>query len=144
MFPELHAKLGIDGAADGDGDGDDDAVSFVNVLEEEDQCGAFLIHHFLSHSLREDRSVVLVGAEQSMGHYHAVSLRLGNNLARAREKGQLCFVEWLREGAEAYCAEQNGAEKRTSSRALLERVRKEVLALKDLRPGGIVLLKTKK
>ncbi len=128
MFPELHSKLGMNS--------EEVDVGFVNVLEEEDQLGAFLVHHFLSLSLRSDRSVVMVGVEQSLGHYHAVSLKLGCNLAKARERGQVCFVEWLREAAEEYSRGTSVlVDGETSSRQLLKRVQAEVLAIKDLRPG---------
>ncbi len=126
MFPDFHAKMRLEG---------NHGALFVNILEESDQCGAFLIHHFLSHSLKEDKSVVFVGVEQSVGHYHAVGLKFGNNLAKARDKGQICFIEHSKESGQAYL------EGRTiDRRELTDRIRREVEAVRDLRPTRPVVV----
>jgi len=54
-------------------------------------------------------SVVLVGVEQSLGHYHGVSLKLGSpsgGVAKARQNGRLVFVDVLAEAAEAYAQDR--------------------------------------
>ncbi|KAM9309651.1 elongator complex protein 6-like [Pholidichthys leucotaenia] len=58
---------------------------------------SFLIHHFLSFYLRARCRVCFLGLVQSFSHYSAVSQRLGVNLTQAKEKGQLVFLEGLKE-----------------------------------------------
>ncbi|KAM4568607.1 elongator complex protein 6 [Fundulus diaphanus] len=58
---------------------------------------SFLIHHFLSFYLRSRCKVVFLGLVQSFRHYSAVSQRLGVSLTQAKEKGQLVFMEGLKE-----------------------------------------------
>ena len=94
MFPELHAVLKLDQK--------DLHGTYVNVLEEAEQSGSFLVHHFLSHSLKSGKSIVFLGLEHSLGHYHAVGMKLGNNLQKAKEAGQIAFIEGLKLTSEAY------------------------------------------
>ncbi|XP_070822607.1 elongator complex protein 6 [Chaetodon trifascialis] len=58
---------------------------------------SFLIHHFLSLYLRARCKVCFLGLVQSFNHYSAVSQRLGVSLAQAKEKGQLVYLEGLKE-----------------------------------------------
>ncbi|XP_023132498.1 elongator complex protein 6 isoform X1 [Amphiprion ocellaris] len=58
---------------------------------------SFLIHHFLSFYLRARCKVCFLGLVQSFSHYCAISQRLGVSLAQAKEKGQLIFLEGLKE-----------------------------------------------
>ncbi|XP_031612562.1 elongator complex protein 6 [Oreochromis aureus] len=58
---------------------------------------SFLIHHFLSFYLRARCKVCFLGLVQSFSHYSAISQRLGVSLTQAREKGQLIFLEGLKE-----------------------------------------------
>ncbi|CAB1334337.1 unnamed protein product [Coregonus sp. 'balchen'] len=58
---------------------------------------SFLIHHFLSFYLRAGCKVCFLGLVQSFSHYSAISQRLGVSLTQAREKGQLVFLEGLKE-----------------------------------------------
>uniref|UniRef100_A0A3P8RR85 Elongator complex protein 6 n=1 Tax=Amphiprion percula TaxID=161767 RepID=A0A3P8RR85_AMPPE len=58
---------------------------------------SFLIHHFLSFYLRAQCKVCFLGLGQSFSHYCAISQRLGVSLAQAKEKGQLIFLEGLKE-----------------------------------------------
>ncbi|KAM7382929.1 hypothetical protein PAMP_002624 [Pampus punctatissimus] len=68
------------------------------ILVSDRQCDAsFLIHHFLSFYLRARCRVCFLGLVQSFSHYSAVSQRLGVSLAQAKEKGQLIFLEGLKE-----------------------------------------------
>ena len=99
MFPELHAVLKLDQK--------DLHGTYVNVLEETEQSGSFLVHHFLSHSLKSGKSIVFLGLEHSLGHYHAVGMKLGNNLQKAKEAGQIAFIEGLKLTSEAYGEESS-------------------------------------
>ena len=94
MFPEVHSVLKLDQKGL--------RGFFVNILEESEQCGSFLIHHFLSHGLKSGKSVLFLGLEQSLGHYHAVGMKLGVNVQKAKESGQLIFFEGLKMIGEAY------------------------------------------
>ncbi|KAM6909926.1 elongator complex protein 6 [Xenentodon cancila] len=58
---------------------------------------SFLIHHFLSFYLRAQCRVCFLGLVQSFSHYAAVTQRLGASLTQAKEKGQLIFLEGLKE-----------------------------------------------
>uniref|UniRef100_A0A1A7WQR1 Elongator complex protein 6 n=1 Tax=Iconisemion striatum TaxID=60296 RepID=A0A1A7WQR1_9TELE len=58
---------------------------------------SFLIHHFLSFYLRARCKVCFLGLVQSFCHYSAVSQRLGISLTQAKERGQLVFLEGLKE-----------------------------------------------
>ncbi|XP_036395425.1 elongator complex protein 6 [Megalops cyprinoides] len=58
---------------------------------------SFLIHHFLSFYLRAGCKVCFLGLVQSFSHYSAVGQRLGVSLAQARDKGQLVFLEGLKD-----------------------------------------------
>lgn len=62
---------------------------------------SFLIHHFLSLYLRARCKVCFLALVQSFNHYSAVSQRLGVSLAQAKEKGQLVFLEGLKESLSA-------------------------------------------
>ncbi len=109
--------------------------------ETEDQCGAFLVHHFLSGSLgQHQRSVVFLGLEQSIGHYHAVGLKLGNSLIKAREKGQLAFMELLRLFADGHYA-KDGATSTFTVSEIIESVAAEIQSMKARRPDkGVVVI----
>ncbi|XP_042280250.1 elongator complex protein 6 [Thunnus maccoyii] len=69
---------------------------FILVSERQSDA-SFLIHHFLSFYLRARCKVCFLGLVQSFSHYSAVSQRLGVSLAQAKEKGQLVFLEGLKE-----------------------------------------------
>ena len=98
MFLEVHSALRLE-SLDPRTDG---SSSLVAIEEEEDQLGAFLIHHFLGASIKNKRKVVFVGLEQSLGHYQAVAVKNGINLHKARDTGQLVFVEGVKNYADAY------------------------------------------
>ena len=44
----------------------------VLICEEEDQLGAFLLHHFLHLGTRLENKVILFGIESSFGHFNGV------------------------------------------------------------------------
>ncbi|NXU18907.1 ELP6 protein, partial [Pardalotus punctatus] len=58
--------------------------------------GSFLVHHFLSFYLRAGCKVCFVALLQSFSHYNIVAQKLGVNLAAAKERGQLVFLEGLK------------------------------------------------
>ncbi|XP_074509105.1 elongator complex protein 6 [Sebastes fasciatus] len=67
------------------------------LLSDRQSDASFLIHHFLSLYLRARCKVCFVGLVQSFNHYSAISQRLGVSLVQAKEKGQLVFLEGLKE-----------------------------------------------
>ncbi|XP_031723345.1 elongator complex protein 6 [Anarrhichthys ocellatus] len=67
------------------------------LLSDRQSDASFLIHHFLSLYLRARCKVWFVGLVQSFNHYSAISQRLGVSLTQAKEKGQLVFLEGLKE-----------------------------------------------
>ncbi|XP_029927417.1 elongator complex protein 6 [Myripristis murdjan] len=89
MFTELNSILNItpDNFKQGE---------FV-LISDRHTDGSFLIHHFLSFYLRARCKVCFLGLVQSFSHYCAVSQRLGVSLVQAKEKGQLIFLEGLKE-----------------------------------------------
>ena len=52
----------------------------VAILEDNSDMGAFVIHHFISRAVKKGQKLLLVGLEQSFGHFHSVGLKLGFNL----------------------------------------------------------------
>ncbi|XP_034030248.1 elongator complex protein 6 [Thalassophryne amazonica] len=89
MFTELNSILNVtpDNFTQGE---------FILVSDRQTD-GSFLIHHFLSFYLRARCRVCFLGLVQSFSHYSAVSQRLGLNLTRAKERGQLVFLEGLKD-----------------------------------------------
>ncbi|XP_071751636.1 elongator complex protein 6 [Centroberyx gerrardi] len=71
---------------------------------------SFLIHHFLSFYLRARCRVCFLGLVQSFSHYSAVSQRLGVSLAQAKEKGQLVFLEGLKESLSVLLPQESNTE----------------------------------
>ncbi|XP_041964151.1 elongator complex protein 6 [Alosa sapidissima] len=69
---------------------------FVLIMDRKADA-SFLVHHFLSFYLRAGCKVCFLGLVQSFSHYSAVSQRLGVSLAQAKEKGQLVFLEGLKD-----------------------------------------------
>lgn len=89
MFTELNSILNAtpDSITQGE---------FILVSDRQSDA-SFLIHHFLSFYLRARCKVCFLGLVQSFSHYSAISQRLGVSLTQAREKGQLIFLEGLKE-----------------------------------------------
>lgn len=67
------------------------------LLSDRQSDASFLIQHFLSFYLRARCKVCFLGLVQSFSHYSAISQRLGVSLTQAKEKGQLVFLEGLKE-----------------------------------------------
>ncbi|XP_038138374.1 elongator complex protein 6 [Cyprinodon tularosa] len=68
---------------------------------------SFLIHHFLSFYLRSRCRVCFLGLAQSFCHYSVVGQRLGVSLTQAKEKGQLVFLEGLKESLSVLIPQEN-------------------------------------
>ncbi|XP_030606255.1 elongator complex protein 6 [Archocentrus centrarchus] len=101
---------------------------------------SFLIHHFLSFYLRARCKVCFVGLVQSFSHYSAIGQRLGVSLTQAKEKGQLIFLEGLKESLSILIPQESTAESQAMDflrdptfglRSLYEFVRSSVNS-----PGG--------
>ena len=45
----------------------------------------------------KENKLVIVGFEQSFGHYHGVSMKLGVNLLKLRQSGQVVFYDGLKQ-----------------------------------------------
>ncbi|XP_028281763.1 elongator complex protein 6 [Parambassis ranga] len=89
MFTELNSILNTSPESFSGGD-------FILVSDRQSDA-SFLIHHFLSFYLRAQCKVCFLSLAQSFNHYSSVSQRLGVNLTQAKDKGQLIFLEGLKE-----------------------------------------------
>ncbi|XP_056142656.1 elongator complex protein 6 [Lampris incognitus] len=87
---------------------------FVLVSDRQSDA-SFLVHHFLSFYLRAGCKVCFLGLVQSFSHYSAVSQRLGVSLAQAKEKGQLIFLEGLKESLGVFLHEESKEESQVFS-----------------------------
>eukprot|EP00090_Calanus_glacialis_P015899 TRINITY_DN25013_c0_g1_i1.p1 TRINITY_DN25013_c0_g1~~TRINITY_DN25013_c0_g1_i1.p1 ORF type:complete len:244 (-),score=84.27 TRINITY_DN25013_c0_g1_i1:67-798(-) len=85
MFPQLSSSLGSS-----------EESKTVTVDELAPDKAGFVLHHFISRWLKNGHKVVIVGLEHSFGHYHSVGIKLGYNLLKLREKGQVVFYEGLK------------------------------------------------
>jgi len=96
MFPQLSSCLGSV------------EVSKVVTIDESaaDKAG-FLLHHFISRWLKNGHKVLIVGLEQSFGHYHSVGIKLGYNLLKLKESGQVIFYEGLKKILDSNFAESS-------------------------------------
>ena len=85
MFPQLSSCLGKA-----------ENSKVVTVSELAPDKAGFVLHHFISRWLKTGQKVVIVGLEHSFGHYHSVGIKLGYNLLKLRENGQVVFYEGLK------------------------------------------------
>ena len=85
MFPQLSSCLGKA-----------ESSKVVTVSELAPDKAGFVLHHFISRWLKTGQKVVIVGLEHSFGHYHSVGIKLGYNLLKLRENGQVVFYEGLK------------------------------------------------
>ncbi|XP_069051084.1 elongator complex protein 6 isoform X1 [Lepisosteus oculatus] len=107
MFPELNSILNTSP--------DHFPRGEFTLVSDRQADASFLIHHFLSFYLRAGCKVCFLGLVQSFSHYSAVSQRLGVNLAQAKEKGQLVFLEGLKETLSILLRENRGSDTDTLS-----------------------------
>ncbi|TWW79750.1 elongator complex protein 6 [Takifugu rubripes] len=89
MFTELNSILNASPDSFTQGE-------FILVTDRQSDA-SFLIHHFLCFYLRARCKVLFLGLVQSLNHYSSVSQRLGVSLAQAKDKGQLIFLEGLKD-----------------------------------------------
>nr|XP_046256030.1 elongator complex protein 6 [Scatophagus argus] len=101
MFTELNSILNITPDSFTRGE-------FILVSDRQSDA-SFLIHHFLSLYLRARCRVWFLGLVQSFNHYSAVSQRLGISLTQAKEKGQLVFLEGLKESLSVLIPQESNA-----------------------------------
>lgn len=64
MFGDLQSALRLDQASM--------KRLFVHVVEEEDQLGSFILHHFINLGVKRQAKVILIGFENTFGHYNGV------------------------------------------------------------------------
>ncbi|XP_073703403.1 elongator complex protein 6 [Garra rufa] len=107
MFPELNSIL--------NSTPDSFKSSDFILVSDKRADASFLIHHYLSFYLRAGCKVCFLGLVQSFSHYSAVGQRLGVSLAQAREKGQLVFLEGLKESIGVILQEDANQETQTLS-----------------------------
>ena len=100
MFDEVQSALRLDKRKLKEG-------TITTIEEEKDGLGSFLINHFLSSLIKEGNPVVFLGLEHSIGHYHGISLKLGYNLLKAKENGQVVFIEALKDYAKSYINDED-------------------------------------
>ena len=94
MFLEVHSALKLDQHPV--------AGKLVNLVEEEGDLGGFLVHHFVSDAVKSNATVVLVGMDQTLGHYHGVGLKLGVDIIKRQKVGCFVFVDLLKAVSDAY------------------------------------------
>ena len=97
MFPELHAALKLDQRSI--------TEKRINIVEEECGCGTFLLHHFISQGSKNG-NLILVGLDQTLGHYHGVGLKLGSDLLKLQKSGRFVFIDLLKEVQSNYLKEE--------------------------------------
>ncbi|XP_017284076.1 elongator complex protein 6 [Kryptolebias marmoratus] len=102
MFTELNSILNASPDSFTQGE-------FILVSDRQSDA-SFLIHHFLSFYLRARCRVCFLGLVQSFCHYNAVGQRLGVSLTQAKEKGQLIFLEGLKESLSILIPHENNTE----------------------------------
>ena len=64
MFSEVQTALRLDE--------NDLQGKFVYIVEEDDHLASFLIHHFIHMGIQKKTKVVIVGLENTFGHYNSV------------------------------------------------------------------------
>ena len=88
MFESVHAALRMDRIPLNN--------KFIHIIEEEDLLGAFLVNHFLHLALRQSSHVILVGLENTFGHYKGVSSKFGINMTKSRDAGYVDYIDGLK------------------------------------------------
>ena len=69
MFPEIHSTLRLDRHKL--------AQKHVNIVQDLSADATFLMHHFLSHAMKQNANILIVALEQTFGNFHGVGLKLG-------------------------------------------------------------------
>jgi len=88
MFPEVHSALKLDQHPV--------AGKRINIVEEDVDMAGFLVHHFVSHAVKSGSDVLLVGLDQTLGHYTGIGLKLGVDLIKLQKSKQFVFLDLLK------------------------------------------------
>jgi len=78
--------------------GDLVTTDVITITETVPDKSDFLLHHFISNWISQDNKnkVLILGIEQSFGHYHGVAMKLGLNLLKLKQSGRVMFYEGLK------------------------------------------------
>jgi len=77
----------------GDVLGDLENKNFVLLVDNTVGRTGLFNHHFIGYGIKNNRKVVVLGLDQSFGHYHSVGLKLGLNLMKARDTGSFHHID---------------------------------------------------
>jgi len=69
---------------------------FIHICEEEDQLGMFLLHHFIHLGIKRNAKILIIGIENSFGHYNGVGTKFGLNLLKIKGSGGVEFFDGLK------------------------------------------------
>lgn len=75
---------------------DDKLYGEVITLADSSADGTFLLHHFLSFFINNNRPVCFVSLSQSFGHHKSVCQKLGTNLTQSIDSEILKFIDGLK------------------------------------------------
>lgn len=64
MFIDLQTALRLDEV--------DFSGGIVHIVEEDDNLASFLIHHFIHLGIHKKSKVIIVGFENTLGHYNGI------------------------------------------------------------------------
>lgn len=98
MFPQLSSVLG-----------ETEDSKLITIHEASTDKSSFVVHHFISRGVKNGKKVFIIGMEQSFGHYHSVGLKLGLNLLKLKESGQIIFYEGLKKILELSLNDSDGS-----------------------------------
>ena len=99
MFPDIHSALMLDKHAIQN--------KRINIIQEPSTDGSFLLHHFISSSIKSKYNVLILSFEQTIGQFHGVGMKLGYDLIKLQKKGQLIFYDGLKSAHDSYLKDQN-------------------------------------
>ena len=99
MFPDIHSALRLDKYSIQN--------KRINIVQEPSTDGSFLLHHFISSSIKSNYNVLILSFEQTIGHFHGVGMKLGYDLIKLQKKGQLIFYDGLKSAHDSYLKDQN-------------------------------------
>ena len=99
MFPDIHSALRLDKYSIQN--------KRINIVQEPSTDGSFLLHHFISSSIKSNYNVLILSFEQTIGHFHGVGMKLGYDLIKLQKKGQVIFYDGLKSAHDSYLNGQN-------------------------------------
>ena len=130
MFVDIHKALDFD-----------PTESFcIAITEKNCTVGEFLIHHFLSLAIKSSHSVIFVGLEQTLGHFHGVGLKFGINLMKSQAEGKVVFLEALKDLCNDYASGEKGSKYELSSSLSLEKVALNINEICQKTEGRITII----